>query len=139
MKRLHDEMDRAFKGFYERPKLIGKGEGKEMTVRQPTSDIIETEKEVIAKIELPGIEKKDIELNVNENSIEIRAQKKHEQKIEKKGYFRQERSYSQFYRVLQLPAEVDPNRAKAKMENGLLEITAPKIGQHSKGKSIDIE
>jgi len=141
MRRLQEEMERAFSSFYESPnrKMIGTDKGKELAVRRPMSDLIETDKEIIAKIELPGIEKKDVHLNINENSIEIKAEQKKENKIEKKGFFRQERSYSQFYRVLPLPAEVDPNKARAKMENGLLEIVIPKIGRTSKGKIIEIK
>lgn len=139
MRRLQHEMDKVFQSFYQTPKkLIGAGKGKELAKREPASDIIETDKEVTAKIELPGIEKKDVELNVTENSIEVKAEKKQETKEEKKGFYRQERSYSQFYRILSLPAEVDPKKAKAKMQNGLLEVIMPKVGK-AKGKSVDIE
>lgn len=143
MRHMQLEMDKVFQNFFARPRLLGvsgKKEDKQLaSMKSPLADIYQTEKEVIAKIELPGIDKKDIHLNVTDTMLEIKAEKKHEIKQEKKGFYREERSYSGFYRALPLPAEIDPDGAKAKMENGILEIHLPKVGKLSGGKRLQIE
>ncbi len=144
MQIIQRKMDNMFNEFFGSPelKMIGKSKkkGKRLTrMKQPLSDVIDTGKEIIAKLELPGIEKKDVRLNITRNMVEVNAEKKHEAEVEKKGIYRSERSYSGFYRTLPFPAEVDPNKAKAKMKDGLLEIIAPKIKQMTKSKQLQIE
>lgn len=132
MRRFRKEMDSLFERFFERPrfKLLGKGE--ELMVREPLSDVIEKDEEIVAEIELPGVDKRDITVNVTDDYIEIKAEKKHENKIEKKGLHKIERSYSSFYRVLPLPVKVKGEEAEAKFDNGILKIRIPK----KEGKKI---
>lgn len=122
MKNLHKEMDKAFRDFYNRPLKV---EDKKL-VRAPIADISETKDEVTAKIELPGIEKKEIELKITENMLSVKAEKKQEIKQEKEGYFKHERSYQSFQRAFSLPNKVIAEKAEAKLENGLLEVKIPK-------------
>ncbi len=106
----------------------------------PRSEFSETEKEVRAKVELPGIDKKDIRLNITDDHIEIKAEKRHEKKEEKKGVFRSEHSYSGFYRSFVLPKNADASKAKAQYENGVLRITIPKSKQvESRSRPLAIE
>lgn len=136
MRNLHKEMDRAFRGMYNRPVPKGK------PVRQPLADIKETKTEVIAEIELPGVSKEDIELNVTENMLSVKAQKKQEVKQEKEGYSCCERSYSSFQRAFSLPSEVVAAKASAKFENGLLKVNIPKAKpqvEENKVNKIDIQ
>ncbi|MHA1207937.1 MAG: archaeal heat shock protein Hsp20 [Candidatus Freyarchaeota archaeon] len=86
--------------------------------REPLTDVIETENEVIIVAETPGIDKEEIQLNSTENEVEIRAGNK-------------------FYKKVQLPAVVDPEKAKASYKNGILEIKIPK--KEKKGTGIKIE
>lgn len=140
MRRMQKEMDRMFQGFFEKPRLLGKkGENLPTSMKTPLVDLYQDEKEVIAKVELPGIDKKDIHLNVTERMLEIKAEKKKELKENKKGIYKEERSYSGFYRALPLPAEVDTEKAKAKMKDGILEVHMPKVGKISSGKRLQIE
>lgn len=94
--------------------------------REPYVDLIDTGKEFKLSAELPGVSKKDIDITVTDDSIEISAKAEKEEKEEKEGYLRQERGYTQFYRRLVLPEEVLPDKAEAKLEHGVLEITLPK-------------
>ncbi len=89
-------------------------------------DLSETEKELIAKADLPGFSKEEIKLKVTENSIEISAEKKREIVQKGKNIFRQERSYGAMKRVMPLPYAVKPEESHAKFENGVLTITMPK-------------
>jgi HSP20 family protein len=102
--------------------------------RKAVSDIYETDKDIIANIELPGIEKKDIKLNIKEDKIEIKVEKKSEveKKDEKKGFYRRERLYSGFYRCFKLPVYADTEKVDADFKNGVLNITIPKKKGHEK-------
>ncbi len=143
LNKMHEEMDKLFGRVFSRPLLSSKAKGLTplKTARTPVSDIKETEKNIIANIELPGIPKENIELNVTENSIEVKAQKKAEKEVKKKGMYSYEASASQFYRKLPLPAEIKPDQAKAKFKDGLLKVEVPKVKQieHKKSKSVKIE
>ncbi len=140
MKRLQREINRSFGDFLEGDNLIGlpSPEGKALAMRSPLTDLEETDKEVIAKFELPGIDKKDIQLNITENRIEVKVEKKQEKKVEKKGFYREERSYSGFYRAMPLPSEILPGKAKAKYKDGILEVVMPKSEAKNKSK-VEIE
>ncbi len=101
--------------------------------REPLTDVWETDNDVVATIELPGVSKEDINLNVTDNRVEVKVEKKEEKKEKKKGLYRLERSYRGFYRAFPLPSEVKADEAKATYKNGVLEITIPKK-QPSQGK-----
>ncbi len=141
MKRLQREINRSFGEFWERdsfkalPDYTGK---KNALMRSPLTDLEETDKEVIAKFEIPGVDKKDIQLNITQDKIEVKVEKKQETKVKKKGFYREERSYRGFYRAMALPSEVAPEKAKAKYKDGVLELTIPKTEAKKKNK-IEIE
>jgi HSP20 family protein len=107
-------------------------------VRQPFADIIDTGKEIKVTVELPGVDKENIQINATENMLEIKAEVKHEEEEKRGDYLRKERSYRMFQRSFSLPAEVDPSKAKATYKNGVLEITLPKIKEEKK-TSIRVE
>ncbi|MGB9679024.1 MAG: Hsp20/alpha crystallin family protein [Thermoanaerobacteraceae bacterium] len=107
---------------------------------KPRIDITESETEIIATAELPGVDKKDIEINLHENLLEIKGQTAVEEEKDNKNYYIKERYYGSFDRKISLPAEIDPDKTTAKFENGLLKITMPKLHPTKpKGKKIDIE
>ncbi len=110
-------------------------------VRQPPVDIMETDDSVIVTAELPGIEKGDVEVHVTQDSIEIKGEIKSEETEEGESYYRRERSYTSFFRELALPAEVTPDKATAKMNNGILEVKVPKVVQADKErkKKVDVK
>ena len=147
---MQEQMDSMFESFFGRDPFFGRNQnllegpidkGGELVTsnyRQPLSDIYETDKEVIATVELPGIEKKDIQINATDEGVEIKVEKKDERKEEdkKKGMYRLERSYSGFYRYIPTHNEVDINNIKASYKNGVLELKMPKIGSKKKSKQI---
>jgi HSP20 family protein len=110
--------------------------------KEPLVDIEVTDKDVIARIELPGIDKNDIDLNITEDAVQVKAEKKKEAEIKKKGFYRQERSYTGFQRAFSLPVKVKPEDASAKLEKGVLEIVMPKAKPEKaekKGKKIAVK
>lgn len=132
MQRMHEEMDRMFDYFFDNktnPQLTQRGkQGELIPYRKATGDLYETDKEVVAELELPGINKEDIELSITKDGIEVKGTKKQEKetKDDKKGFYKLERSTTGFYRSFSLPENTNPNEAEAKFENGVLKITVPK-------------
>jgi HSP20 family protein len=93
----------------------------------PDVDIIDRGELLIITFDMPGLKKEDISLNVEESKIEVKADKS-EKAIEKKeNYYRAERIYKGFYRKIQLPEKIVPEKAEAFYIDGVLEIKAPKI------------
>ena len=109
-------------------------------MRQPLVDISDKGKEIEVVAELPGIDKENVDVEVSKNSITIKAKQKSASRQEdaKKGYFRQERSYSSFYRQLPLPSEVVPEKVDAEFRNGLLKVRLKKKKGASKGKAKSV-
>lgn len=105
----------------------------------PLVDIIEEKDKIIVTTDLPGIDKKDVELDLKEDVLEISAKCGKEEEAEKEGYFRKERAYTRFYRAIRLPASVSEENATAKMENGVLTITLQKLELEEPKKRIQIE
>ncbi|CAJ35761.1 Hsp20/alpha crystallin family protein [Methanocella arvoryzae] len=103
----------------------------------PYVDVMDRDSEVIVTADLPGVEKGDIQINVRGNTLEINAEKKSESERKEEGYLRRERGYNRFYRAIRLPAQVDDTKAHARFNNGVLEITLPKL-EKRRGSSIPI-
>ncbi len=103
---------------------------------RPLSDFYETKTHICADVDLPGIEKKDIRLNVSQDRVEIRAEKKKEVKEEKKEGFRMERSYSGFFRSFILPSHVNASKVSASFKDGVLKIRIPKSSTSSLSSRI---
>ncbi|MEM3405901.1 MAG: Hsp20/alpha crystallin family protein [Candidatus Pacearchaeota archaeon] len=137
IKRLKREIDKNFNQFFNN-RLDLELEEEMSGMKKPLSEMEETEKDLILRFEIPGVDKKDIHLNITKNKVEIRAEKKKEEKIEKKGFFKSERIYNGFYRTMILPCEVIPEKAKAKYKDGILEVIVPKTKDDKKTK-IEIE
>ncbi len=109
----------------------------ETQVFVPPVEVYETDKEVVVKVDLPGIKKEDIEITVKENAVVIRAERKEEREEKTENIFRSERFYGVVERVIQLPVEVNPDEAKAEYKDGVLEIRIPKA-QVEKEKKIKL-
>lgn len=105
--------------------------------RTPQVDVVDREKEVFVKAELPGVDKKDVEISMTSNSVTIKGSTHAEEKEEDGDYHRCDISQGSFTRTVSLPSEVDTDKAKAKFKDGVLKLTIPKIKQ-SKRKSIKV-
>lgn len=140
IRRFKERMERTFEDFFKRPefRVLEKARKELAEFKAPACDVFETDGEVVVRAELPGIAKEDIVLNVSDDLVEIKAEKKEEAVVEEKGYYRKERAYKGFYRTITLPALVDPERAEATFERGLLEIRMPKVAKKEK-KKVEIK
>lgn len=95
--------------------------------KTPKIDVIDRDKEVVVKAELPGVDKKDLEISVTQNTVTIKGSTSHEEKEEKGDYYRCEMSHGSYSRTLSLPADVDEENTKAKFKDGILKLTLPKL------------
>ena len=104
----------------------------------PDVDIIEHDDQIVLKAEMPGVEKKDIDISVTQNSVTIKGATSHEEKEEKGDYYRCEIARGSYARTMSLPADVDETKSKASYKDGVLQLTLPKL-QKSKRHSIKVE
>ncbi len=90
-------------------------------------EISDKGKEFDIRAELPGVKKEDLDIDIEDNYLRINAKKFDETKEEERNYRHTEFSYGEFSRTVQLPEEIDINKTEAKLEHGVLKITAPKM------------
>lgn len=100
----------------------------------PRVDVIDREKDVVIRAEIPGVSKEDVSVSVTDNSVTIRGETHKETKGERGDYFHREISRGTFQRTLALPADVAGDKAKASFRDGVLELTLPKREKSSRRK-----
>ncbi len=104
----------------------------------PDADIIDEGNSLQIKLDMPGVDKKDLDLKVKNNLVIVKAEKNEDNEVKKKNYYSRERASIGYYREIELPEEVKSETAKAKYENGTLTITVDK-SEKSKENSVKIE
>ena len=92
----------------------------------PAVDIYEDEKQLVLTAEIPGINEKDVEIKVEDNTLSIHGERKLEKETKEENYHRIERAYGSFFRSFTLPNHIDQDKIQAEHENGVLKITMPK-------------
>ena len=108
-------------------------------IRTPRMDIYETDNKVVAEVELPGVDPKNIEVEVKDGMLKVEAKQKEVKEEKGKGYFRREMGARYFKRVVPLPTEVQEEKAQAEYENGILKIEIPKVAKKEEKKKIKIK
>lgn len=103
----------------------------------PVVDMFEENDSFVIKAELPGMDKRDISVDVKDRVLTLKGERKYENEVKEDNYYRRERSYGKFQRAFTLPADIDPNEIKADFKDGLLKIEVPKPEEH-KPKEITI-
>lgn len=115
-------------------KLANEAEG----TWHPSVDISENENAFVLKAELPGVNREDINIDINNKTLTLKGEKKFEEKTEKENYVRVERSYGSFSRTFALSDKVDTENVKASYKDGVLEVTLPKK-EEAKPREIKVE
>jgi HSP20 family protein len=116
------EMEDLFERFFGPAETEGNGS----KVWAPRVDVVETDKDVVVKAELPGVDPKDVVLSVQGGVLIVRGEKKEEKEEKNKEYHRVERFFGQFYREVPLPAGTDPDKITATSAQGVIIVTIPK-------------
>ena len=104
----------------------------------PVTDVIETKDEITIKTELPGIEEKDVTIEIENGVLTMKGERKAEKETEEKGMHRMERSYGTFLRSFTLPTNVEQEKIAASFVNGLLEVHLPKK-EGAKPRTIKVQ
>ncbi|ABC77598.1 Hsp20/alpha crystallin family protein [Syntrophus aciditrophicus] len=134
---LHREMNRMFDDF-SRGFDLSPFDGGWSWGFSPPVDVREDEKEVTVKAELPGMEEKDIEVNLADNGLTIKGEKKAEKEEKGKDNWYRETSYGAFHRFIPLPEGLDKEKVDARFKNGVLTVTLRRL-EEAKGKKIAIK
>ena len=107
-------------------------------LRMPSLDLYEEKDDIVAKADIPGLSKEDIEVTMSGDVLTIKGEKKKEEEVKEKDYYRRERSYGAFARSVELPCEIKGDQIKASFKDGVLEIRCPKTDE-AKKKSVTVK
>jgi len=112
--------------------------GEREQVWAPAVDMIDRKEEIVLRADLPGLDEKDIDVNVQDGMLTIRGERKEEKEEKKEDYYYAERRYGAFARSLTLPAGVEADKVKATFKKGVLEVHLPRA-KEAKGKKIEVK
>jgi HSP20 family protein len=133
---LKERMDRLFEDTFARSRNIE--EGLAPGSWSPPVDIYETDENIILQAELPGIERKDITLEVKDDVLTLKGDRKFEKEVKQENYHRVERSYGSFQRSFTLPSNIKRDKVEAEFKDGILEVILPKV-EEAKPRQIKVE
>jgi HSP20 family protein len=131
---VKSEMDRLFDRFAE----LRWNELPALGDWAPSMDVSETKESLVCKVEVPGMEQKDIQISLQENLLTIKGEKRQAKEEKEEHYHRIERSYGAFTRSLRLPVAVDAGKVTATVKSGVLTVTLPKTPA-AKGTTIPVK
>jgi HSP20 family protein len=141
MRRMTAELDRAFEGwpsfrwpaFRARPALEG-------AAWFPEIDVFEKDNRLVTKIDLPGMKKEDVKVEVTDGQLAISGERKRETEEKKEHFYRSEREYGSFYRAVPLPEGAKLEDVKATFTDGVLEVSVPLLAKaETKPRTIEIQ
>lgn len=150
MRRFSEEMDRLFEDFgfggsgllspsFSRSFLSpGFGRESESAMWSPQAEVFQRGDQLVIRADLPGMTKDDINVDIEDDQIIIRGERRNEREQNEQGFYHTERSYGSFYRSIPLPQGIDAEQANAAFNNGVLEITMPMPAQKSRGRRLEI-
>jgi HSP20 family protein len=133
---LQDRMNRLFNDSFQ-----GRGQQDDLMNRgtwTPAVDIYEVEGALVLKAELPDLRREDIDVNVENNTLTIRGERKLGSEVKQESFHRIERAYGTFVRQFTLPPTVDAVKIAAEYKNGVLTVTLP-VREEAKPRSVKVE
>lgn len=138
---LHRDMDRLFEGLWSEgfgssllPEVWARGE------IVPQLDVTEDNKAFAVKVDLPGLDEKDVEVALSDRILTIRGEKKEEKETKEKDFYRRERAHGTFRRSIEIPGAVDATKIEASFKKGVLTIQLPKTKEaQEKVKQIEVK
>jgi|SRR5579872_1493343 len=131
MRRLTEEMDRAFENF-------GGRRGSELDQWLPAVEVSERDGKLQIVADLPGVKEQDVKVEVTDEGLVIQGERKREHEENREGYYRSERIYGQFYRLIPLPENANLDQARAEFHDGELRITIPVSESQQRTRQIPI-
>jgi HSP20 family protein len=125
---MRESLDR----FFDEPTKIGS------MAFHPSVGIRETEKELIIEVDLPGVKEEDVDVEIENDKVILKGERKHETETKREDYYHLESSYGSFSRMISLPSYVDASKGEAVFKNGVLEVAIPKV-EEKKSKKLKIK
>ena len=133
---LQDRINRMFEDFFPRSRELDEEIG--ACAWQPAVDIYETDTGLVIQAELPGVHKDDVSVELKDNILTLKGERRVEKEIDEQRYFRQERCFGAFNRSFTLRESVQPDKIKAKFKEGVLEVEVPKA-EAEKPRQITVD
>lgn len=130
---LRREIDRLFDDMVH----IGDGDAAQTALWAPRTDISETEDRYVLRMDMPGLSKKDLNIELRNDTLTVSGERKSEQEENEENFHRLERSYGRFFRSFTLPQASDTEKVKAWMKEGVLTVEVPKR-EESKPRRIEV-
>ncbi len=135
---LQDRINRMFEDFFPRSREPDEEIG--VCAWQPAVDIYETDEGVVIQAELPGVNKEDVSVELKDNILTLKGERKVDTELDEQRYFRKERCFGTFHRSFSLRESVQPDKIKAKFKDGILEVEIPKAqAERPRQITVDIE
>ena len=130
-----DEMDRVFHDVARAPWAALQGTEYEWG---PPIDVYEAEGQVVIKASVPGTKKEDLDVSATDEGLTLHGATKEEAEVKEEGYYRHEIRCGSFHRMIPWPTDVDPDTVSAKLEDGVLIVTANKTEKAKGGKKVEV-
>lgn len=118
--------------FFDEPTRMGS------SVFHPSVGIRETDKELIIEADLPGVREEDVDVEIENDKVILKGERKHQSETKREDYYHLESSYGSFSRMISLPSYVDASKGEAEFKGGVLEIKIPKV-EEKKSKKLKIK
>ena len=134
---IQERMNRLFDQTLSKTRVDDE-EGLTASTWSPAVDIFETADSIVLKAELPGVSRENIDIQVRDNTLTLKGERKFEREVKDENYLRIERSYGAFQRGFSLPAVIQQDKIKATFKDGVLEVSMPKA-EVAKPKQVKIE
>lgn len=140
LQQVADEMDRMMSSFGLDPRWSTAPMWRNAAAGlwAPDVDVYQKDDQLVIKADLPGLRKDDVSVEIADDSVTIQGERRTEHKDEREGYFRSERSYGSFCRVIPLPEGAITDQAKANFHDGVLEVILPAPPQATRGRKLEI-
>ncbi|WP_406699094.1 Hsp20/alpha crystallin family protein [Singulisphaera sp. Ch08] len=150
MHRFAEEMGRVFEGFGVGPGALmpwsperrpaPRGEGFDLAGWSPEVEVFERGDRMVIRADLPGLNKDDVQVEVTDEAVSIRGERRKEYEERREGFFHTERSYGSFYRTIPLPEGAKIDQADASFRDGVLEVTVPASQRETNpGRRLEIK
>jgi len=156
MHRFAEEMDRVFQGFgighgsmmpwspgrqpAPAPAPAQRGEGFDLAGWSPQIEVFERGDRMVVRADLPGLTKDDVQVEITNEAVTIRGERRQEHEEHREGYYHTERSYGSFFRTIPLPEGVEVDQADASFRDGVLQITVPAPRREaSRGRRLEVK
>ncbi|NLU50273.1 MAG: Hsp20/alpha crystallin family protein [Syntrophomonadaceae bacterium] len=136
IERFQDEMDRWFE---EASKFGLSMFPSDWGFKTPKVEVYDADTKLVVSVELPGVEKADLDVRVYPNYVAVKAEKKQQTEVKEENYYHSERYYGSIARNIPLPVEVNPDGAEAQFKNGVLKLDLPKKEMTPPGKRIELK